>query len=69
MKSRSYFVTEQMGRKSEREHLLRRSVQERELACSATDTRAAEIHFAMFAEYERRLSELPTAPDWRSASP
>jgi hypothetical protein len=33
-------------------------VQERELASAAADARAAAIHFAMFAEYERRLSQI-----------
>ena len=43
---------------SEREYLRARAAQERELASAATDSRAARIHSAMAAEYERRLLDV-----------
>lgn len=42
----------------ERKYLLRRYTQERELALAATGTKAAQIHFAMAFEYERRLCQI-----------
>lgn len=43
---------------SERDYLLTRAAQERRFASAATDPRAAAIHSAMAAEYERRLLDL-----------
>lgn len=43
---------------SERDYLLTRATQERRFASAATDARAAAIHSAMAAEYERRLLDL-----------
>jgi hypothetical protein len=78
MKTHPRYVRVQMSMRSEREYLLRRYAQERELASTATDSRTATIHSSMAAEYERRLAELvsqalfapeeTTARDWRSAT-
>ena len=65
MKTQLRFVRVLMARASEREYLLRRFAQERELACSTSDRRAARIHFSMAYEYERRLSLDVTAADER----
>lgn len=45
---------------SERDYLVTRAAQERKFASAATDSRAAAIHSAMAAEYERRLLDLET---------
>src|SRR5439155_1078069 len=58
IKTLARYVPERMAMSFDRKYLLRRSVQERELASTAASPRAAAIHFAMFAEYERRLSQI-----------
>ena len=65
MKTHCRFVGVVMSSCSEREYLLRRFAQERELACSTRDRRAAQIHFSMAYEYERRLSLDGSAADER----
>lgn len=51
---------------AERDYLVARAAQERKFASAATDERAATIHAAMAAEYERRLIELETRRQRRS---
>ena len=50
---------------SERQYLVARAAQERKFASGATDPRAAVIHSAMAAEYERRLLDLETAQQFK----